>query len=103
LRDSGLYTYRVRSSRDIGDNYGATGIAFDAYTGELVDVSLPTGQHSGNTLTTWLLELHTANVFGRPYKILVCALGLIILMLSVTGVYIWYKKRLARRKLAQTP
>jgi uncharacterized iron-regulated membrane protein len=98
LRDSGVYNYRVRSSRDIGDKYGATGIDFDAYSGQLVNVSLPTGQHSGNTVTRWLAELHTANVFGRPYQIFVSALGLIIAMLSLTGAYIWWKKRTARRK-----
>lgn len=29
--------------------------------------------------------MHTANVFGLPYK-----------ALSVTGIYIWWKKRAAR-------
>jgi uncharacterized iron-regulated membrane protein len=37
-----------------------------------------------------------ANVFGLPYRIFVCILGLVIAMLSVTGVYIWWKKRRAR-------
>jgi len=98
LRDQGLFEYRVRSSLDIGDKAGQTSIIFDAYSGELRSVSLPTGQHSGNTLTTWLLELHTANLFGLPYRIFVCILGLAIATLSITGVYIWWKKRLARRK-----
>lgn len=89
--------YRVHSSRDIGDKYGYTTVIFDAYTGELRTLSLPTGQRSGNTLTTWLLELHMANLFGLPYKIFVCGLGLVIAMLSVTGGYIWWKKRCARK------
>ena len=37
-----------------------------------------------------------ADVFGLPYRIFVCVLGLVITMLSVTGVYIWWKKRCAR-------
>jgi uncharacterized iron-regulated membrane protein len=97
LRARGLYNYRVRSSRDIGDKYGSTGVDFDAYSGELENVTLPTGQHSGNTFTSWLIELHTANVFGRAYQILVCLLGFVITALSVTGVYIWWRKRAARR------
>ncbi|MFO1125920.1 MAG: PepSY-associated TM helix domain-containing protein [Methylocystis sp.] len=96
LRDKGLYEYRVRSSRDIGDKAGSTSILFDSRSGELKTLSLPTGQRSGATLTTWLVELHTANLFGLPYRIFVCLLGLVITMLSVTGVYIWWKKRLAR-------
>jgi uncharacterized iron-regulated membrane protein len=96
-RQKGLVQYRVRSSRDIGDKYGTTSVLFDAYTGELVAIELPTGQRSGTTLTTWLTALHMANLFGLPYRILVCVAGLVIAMLSATGVYIWWKKRRARR------
>lgn len=98
LREQGLYEYRVRSSRDIGDKAGQTSVHFDAYTGELSRVGLPTGQRSGVTFTTWLVELHTANLFGLPYRIFVCLLGFVIVMLSATGVYIWHKKRQARKK-----
>ncbi|HEY8214175.1 MAG TPA: PepSY-associated TM helix domain-containing protein, partial [Methylocystis sp.] len=108
LRDKGLYEYRVRSSRDIGDKAGSTSILFDSRSGELMSLSLPTGQRSGTTLTTWLVELHTANLFGLPYRIFVCGMGLLTAMLSVTGVYIWWKKRAARlahvqRRIAARP
>lgn len=39
-------------------------------------------------------------VFGLPYRIFVCILGLVITTLSVTGVYIWWRKRIARAKQA---
>lgn len=96
-RKGGLYSYGVRSSRDIGDHSGRTSISFDAWSGELHSVRLPTGQRTGNTLTIWLVELHMANMFGLPYRLFVCALGFVIAMLSVTGVTIWWKKRAARR------
>jgi uncharacterized iron-regulated membrane protein len=97
LRNNYLYEYRVRSSRDIGDKAGSTSILFDSSSGVLKSVSLPTGHRSGTTLTTWLVELHMANLFGLPFRIFVCAMGLVVAMLSVTGVYIWWKKHLARR------
>lgn len=97
MREKSVYEYRVRSSRDIGDKYGATTIHFDSHSGALVSASIPTGQRAGNTLTTWLVELHMANVFGLPYKIFVCILGVAITMLSGTGVYIWWKKRAPKR------
>jgi uncharacterized iron-regulated membrane protein len=96
-RRQGLIEYRVHSSRDIGDKAGSTSVTFDGYSGELRSVVLPTGQTSGATVTTWLTELHTANIFGLPYRIFVCALGLAIVMLSATGAYIWWKKRQARK------
>lgn len=97
LRAVGLYEYRVRSSRDIGDKYGRTSILFDATTGALRDLRLPTGHHTGNTITTWLFALHTANVFGLPFRLLVSFAGVVLAMLSITGVVIWWMKRQARR------
>jgi uncharacterized iron-regulated membrane protein len=96
---NGLYLYSVRTSRDAAertDQGGAMAI-FDADTGALLSFSLPTGEHASSTVTAWLKALHMALVFGLPYRIFVCALGLVITMLSVTGVYIWWKKRKARR------
>lgn len=58
---------------------------------------LPRGQYAGNTLTQWLVALHEANVFGLPYRIFVSLLGLTIVMLSVTGIVICWKKRKASR------
>jgi uncharacterized iron-regulated membrane protein len=88
------YHYRVKSSLDVG--YAATAVHFDLYSGRLLDVYLPTGHHSGHTATTWLSALHEAKVFGLPYRIFVCLLGLAIVMLSVTGIVIWLRKRRAR-------
>jgi uncharacterized iron-regulated membrane protein len=96
LRDKGAWEYRVRSSRDIGDKYGQTSVWFDAVSGELRNVTLPTGLRAGDTITTWFYELHKANLFGLPYRIFICVLGVAITILSVTGVYIWLKKRRAR-------
>lgn len=93
----GVYIYSVRSSRDIQDKRGMTRLFFDADTGELKLLLLPTGQQAGNTMTSWLFALHEANVFGLPYRFFVCLLGLAIVMLSVTGIVIWMKKRRARR------
>ncbi|BBU63705.1 hypothetical protein MSC49_36400 [Methylosinus sp. C49] len=95
-REEGRYRYSAHSSLDIGEKYGSTSVYFDAHGGELSGFAPPSGARTGNTLTTWLTELHMANVLGLPYRIFVCALGLAIAMLSVTGVYIWWKKRKAR-------
>jgi uncharacterized iron-regulated membrane protein len=56
----------------------------------------PTGEHTGNTVESWLHALHMARVFGRPYQVLVSLLGMATAVLSWTGVYIWNVKRKAR-------
>ncbi len=98
--DLGAYLYEVRGSGDLFERApkgGSTYVVFDGDTGALLDFSQPTGEHTGNTVESWLYALHMARVFGRPYQIFVCVLGLLITLLSVTGVYIWLKKRNARR------
>jgi uncharacterized iron-regulated membrane protein len=95
--EKGYCEYRVRSSRDIGDKSGLTWVYFDVSTGAQLSANVPTGRRTGDSLTTWLVELHTANLFGLPYKTFVCFFGLAVALLSVTGVYVWWKKRSARR------
>jgi uncharacterized iron-regulated membrane protein len=91
------YSYGGRSNLDLGV-YGETYVVFDGDTGVLRKLSMPTGQHSGNTVTRWLRALHFGDVFDSlAYRIFVCVLGIVITMLSVTGVYIWWKKRRARQ------
>ncbi|WP_047534419.1 PepSY-associated TM helix domain-containing protein [Methylotenera sp. N17] len=92
----GVYDYRVRSSRDIQDHGGQTQLFIDANTGAFKLLLLPTGQYEGNTVTTWLFTLHMANILGLPYKVFVSVLGVAIVMLSITGVYIWLRKRISR-------
>ena len=89
--DENAYYYDVRTSRDLSVS-NVTGLVLDGDTGAFRSLRLPTGEHSGNTVSSWLYALHTADVFGLPYRIFVCALGLAITLLSVTGVYIWWKK-----------
>jgi uncharacterized iron-regulated membrane protein len=101
--DLGAYRYDVRGSRDVFERApkgGSTYVMFDGNTGVLINLFRPTGEHSGNTVESWLYALHMTRVFGRAYQIFVCALGLVIAMLSVTGVYIWWRKRAGRRRPA---
>ena len=76
---------------------------FDGDTGALRTVSEPTGEHAGNTIESWLYALHMARVFGLGYQIFVCLLGLVVALLSVTGVYIWYKKSFPRLSAGPAP
>lgn len=102
--EHGLFRYGVTSDRDIRDDGGSTQLWFDGNSGKLVKTVLPSGQHSGNTVTNWLLSLHMAQVWGLPFRIFVCVMGIAVAVLSVTGVVIWWRKRRARvRRMAQDP
>ncbi|MNO08416.1 hypothetical protein D3C81_2310440 [compost metagenome] len=47
------------------------------------------------------LPLHSGRILGLPGRILISAMGLVIAMLSVTGVIIWWRKRAARVRSLQ--
>lgn len=94
----GIYRYDVKSSRDIRDRGGSTRVTFDADSGALKRLWLPTGAASGDTIRTWLSSLHMAALWGMPMKLFVCVMGLVVAMLSVTGVIVWSRKRSARHR-----
>lgn len=91
-----VYRYEVRSSLDLRQRYGETKLAFDANTGDLKAVWLPTHAASGDTVHTWITALHMAGVGGVPMKVFVCIMGFGVTILSITGVVIWTKKRAGR-------
>lgn len=95
-RRRGLYGYMVHSSLDLRPNVGNTGILIDAHTGAIRGHWLPTGDVSGNTFSNWIGALHMGHVFGLPWRIFITFMGLVITMLSVTGIVVWWKKRRAR-------
>jgi uncharacterized iron-regulated membrane protein len=95
-RGNGTWRYRFASSRDINDEPGQSQVVFDANDGRLLSYRLPSGQSSRLTVERWLYALHMGKVFGMPYRIFVCVLGLVVTMLVVTGVLMWTRKRSAR-------
>ncbi|MET0340865.1 MAG: PepSY-associated TM helix domain-containing protein [Polyangiales bacterium] len=91
------YAYTIESSLDVSERLAETMLMFDAQ-GRVLAFHAPTGQHAGSTVTSWLIALHFGAVRegGLAYRTFVCVLGLVVALLSVTGVWIWLKKRPAR-------
>lgn len=96
-----IYLYSVNSSLDVSEKTASTKVVFDAKSGHLLARYFPTGVASGNTMTEWLLALHTARVWGLAMQVFVCLMGVAVTGLSMTGVYIWWKKRKAKRVAKQ--
>ncbi len=94
--DGGVYSYIFSSSADFRTTGGRSLAIFDSDTGELLKLVLPEGQNGANTVTEWITALHVGAVWGLPYRVVVSVVGLMVTMLSVTGVLIWARKRSAR-------
>lgn len=95
-RRRGVYAYLVHSTVDLRSDAGNTAILIDADTGVPMGRWLPTGGPAGNTVSNWMGALHMAQVFGRPYQVFVFVLGIAVVVITVTGVMVWQKKRRAR-------
>ncbi|HTO78333.1 MAG TPA: PepSY-associated TM helix domain-containing protein [Methylocystis sp.] len=96
------YNYSVETDRFFPADKELV-VFFDGDDGSFRAVMGTSTGHSGETLTGWLRALHMARdpMDYFPYRIFVCILGLIVAMLSMTGVYVWWKKRRARQFHAQ--
>ena len=94
---AGRYNYAVLTDRAFPADQRLT-VFFDSNTGEFAGLFQSSAPHMGETITNWLEALHMIRdpVDYLAYRIFVAVIGLVIVMLSVTGVYIWWKKRAAR-------
>ena len=59
---------------------------------------IPGRGSAGDVFLQAQLPLHTGRIIGLPGRVLMSALGLVVAMLSVTGVLLWARKRRARRQ-----
>ena len=96
MPDKNVYLYLGRSDRDLWDEYGMTTIVFRP-DGSLVSSAVPTGSNLGATINTWIFSIHMAKMWGMPFRIFIVVMGLVVAVLSGTGVYLWWKKRRARQ------
>ena len=98
IPEESVYSYGARTTLDIRGETSDTAVWFDADSGAFRYLFLPSREHAGNTVGTWLWAMHFADLGDKPaYHAFVCIVGLVIVLLAVTGVYIWLKKRSARR------
>ncbi|PPE67535.1 PepSY-associated TM helix domain-containing protein [Caldimonas caldifontis] len=97
-REHGAWYYSVMSDQDFADDHGHTVVYFSAQDDHGAELAFEHPKIApGNTFTSWLAALHMGKVFGLPYRLLVLVMGLVIAVLSITGVVIWWRKRRGRR------
>lgn len=96
LRDGNRYALGLRTDRDRSDDGANTWVTIDANTGAMLKVDLPTGVQAGNTIDYWLGSIHTVSVGGLAARMLVSAVGIAVVVITVTGVLVWARKRRAR-------
>lgn len=96
--EKGLYRITGHSTLDVADRWGGTRLWFSGETGEPVVFDAPSEGKLGDLVADWLFALHMGGVWGLPYRILVAVVGLATALLSITGVWMWWRKRSLRKR-----
>ncbi|WP_228073895.1 PepSY-associated TM helix domain-containing protein [Kordiimonas pumila] len=71
-------------------------LSFDGTTGELVRQQTPGEGSVGDVIVAAQYLLHTGTIMGFVGRVLVSVTGLVLSAISVTGLYLWWKKRSQR-------
>lgn len=96
----GLNIYEIEFYHP-GDGHGVGGVGhrelyFDGTDGRVLGERKPWTGTAADIFVQAQFPVHSGRILGLPGRILISLMGLVVAMLSVTGVYIWYKKRFAR-------
>ncbi len=98
-RSVGLYTVQFFEPED---EHGAGGVGpralyLDGQDGRVLGAREPWQGTAADIFVQAQFPVHSGRILGLPGRILVSALGLVVAMLSVTGVVIWWRKRRGRQ------
>lgn len=82
---------------DHGDgSLGNPWLYFDGTSGEYLGGKIPGQGSTGDIFIQAQFPLHSGRILGLPGRIMISIMGLMVAMLSVTGILIWARKRRAR-------
>lgn len=79
---------------------GLSNIYVSSETGEVLGMHRPWHGTAADVFLQLQLPLHSGRILGLPGRILMSLMGLLVVMLSITGIVIWDRKRRARRHVA---
>lgn len=96
--DYGLYGVGFFAADDAhGDGgLGNPWLYVDGRTGEVVGAEIPGTGSAGDIFMQAQFPLHSGRLFGLAGRVAVSLLGVVVVMLSITGLLIWARKRRAR-------
>jgi uncharacterized iron-regulated membrane protein len=91
------YNYTARTNRRFPNDRDEV-VFIDSNTGEFVGRISTSDGSWGNAVGNWLRALHMARdpLDYNWYRLLLTVAGIVLAMLSATGIYVWWKKLQAR-------
>ncbi len=82
---------------------GLSNLYIDANDGSVLGEHRPWKGTAADVFVQLQLPLHSGRILGMPGRIMMSLMGVLVAMLSVTGIVIWERKRRSRRLRGRTP
>ena len=96
INPQGSYMVTARQANE-SKSKGSTMLWIDQYSGDILNVRDPNQFNAGDAFINAQLPLHNGEILGTTGQILVLIVGFAPLLLMVTGVIHWLKKRKAKK------
>src|SRR5690606_34424949 len=98
----GGYDFYNVSFFDPANEMGASGMGLsnlyiDGQDGSVLGQYRPWHGTTADIFVQLQLPLHSGRILGMPGRIMMSIMGLVVVLLSITGVIVWARKRRARR------
>lgn len=77
---------------------GPTWVYVDGTTGALIEKVVPGQGNGGTVFAQAQLPLHSGRILGLPGRLMIFVAGIATAMLSITGVALWARRRIATLK-----
>jgi uncharacterized iron-regulated membrane protein len=100
----GIYAVSFRAEGE--DPHGAAGmvkqILLDGNDGRVLDSQIPWTGTAADVFLQLQFPIHSGRIFGIPGRAAMSLFGIVVAVLSATGIVIWFKKRAARQSQARS-
>lgn len=101
--DYGIYGVTFHEPGQDHANFGLGNpwLYFDGQDGSFLGDRIPGNGSFGDIFLEAQFPLHSGRILGLPGRIMVSMLGLVVAMLSLTGIVLWQRKRLVRARIME--
>lgn len=93
----GVYIVTKRQPQEVRKSWGESQVWIGLYTGEVLAIRDPKKNTGGDTFLGWQFPLHNGEALGLPGRIVVFISGFVPLILYVTGLQLWLKRRRSKK------
>lgn len=95
------YVIRFHAKGQPGITSDYNEVFVEPYTGEILGIKRWDKASGGDKFLAWQFPLHNGEAFGLPGRLLVFASGFLPLVLYITGLNMWLKRRRGRKNVAR--